>query len=106
VVHNIETRQKFVELRNNNLNQLEIIKVMNISYTTAYRWFEIPLFYERENMLKLPGSCVKVKTIWASDKRKANFALSAGYSVIVIWEYDIKYHFEKVKKDLCTILSK
>lgn len=66
-----------------------------------------PLFYNKTQKISFPGGrTVTVGDLWASDKRKQSFAVGAGYSVIVVWEHDVKYREEQVREDLCTILLK
>jgi len=66
-----------------------------------------PLFYNRDDILNFPGGKkLKIKDIWAADKRKQSVAIASGYSVVVIWENDVNFREEKVKEDLCMILLK
>lgn len=61
-----------------------------------------PFFYKEEDIIYLPSGPQKVCDVWVKDKRKIDFAVSKGYSVIVIWEYDLNHRPEKIIKETIT----
>lgn len=62
-----------------------------------------PNFYDENDLIPLPSGMEKSKTIWERDKRKVDFALSKGYSVLVFWEHEINYRIETIKERLLNV---
>jgi very-short-patch-repair endonuclease len=58
-----------------------------------------PIFYKEEDVIHLPSGPQKVSDLWAKDKRKIDFAISKGYNVLVIWEYDLNHRPDKIIKE-------
>lgn len=59
-----------------------------------------PLFYRQEDIMPHPGGSISAKDIWERDKRKIDFIEKMGYKAVVLWEYEINYHFDSVKERL------
>lgn len=54
-------------------------------------WHANPLIYKEDDVLKFPGTKgLMAKDIWEKDKRKLDYAKKNGYSLITIWETEIK----------------
>jgi hypothetical protein len=52
-------------------------------------WHASPRVYFPDSIVSLPhGKKVKAEDIWEKDKKKINLAISNGYQVKIIWEYD------------------
>lgn len=53
-------------------------------------WHANPNKYKSEDVLKFPGKSVKANDLWEKDKKKIDEYKKRGYSVITLWETDIK----------------
>lgn len=54
-------------------------------------WHANPTIYKGNDVLKFPGTDgVLAKDIWEKDKKKLDYARKNGYSLITIWETEIK----------------
>lgn len=62
-------------------------------------WHGNPEIYKPNDLL-LKGSSkeIKMSDKWKADKEKIDFVLNRGYSVLIVWENDLKNNFE-VEKD-------
>ena len=54
-------------------------------------WHANPKFYKESYELSFPGNIkIKAKDLWEKDYRKKVLAESRGYTLLYIWENDIK----------------
>ena len=62
-------------------------------------WHGNPKIYKPDDII-LKGSSgeILVKNKWDSDKKKIDFAKTLGYTVLVVWEYDLINNFEEIKE--------
>ena len=61
-------------------------------------WHCNPLIWESDQVVKFPSGHFKVQEVWDRDKRKIDFAREMGYTVLVIWETDLKSDVENCKR--------
>jgi G:T-mismatch repair DNA endonuclease (very short patch repair protein) len=59
-----------------------------------------PAIYSKNDVIPLPSGLCTAQELWEKDKRKIDFARSKGYTVIVIWEHEIKYRLNETKERL------
>lgn len=64
-------------------------------------WHGNPKIY-KVNDLIMKGSSVErtVGDKWGFDKKKIDYAISLGFEVLVIWEYDLNNNLEEVKESI------
>src|ERR1035437_5387035 len=54
-------------------------------------WHGNPMFYDKNDIVKLPGNKITLaKDIWKKDLKKRKSAEKKGYKIVHIWEYEIK----------------
>lgn len=54
-------------------------------------WHANPVVYQADDVVKLPGKSKLAKEVWAYDARKNGYAEKKGFTVIKIWEREIKF---------------
>jgi G:T-mismatch repair DNA endonuclease (very short patch repair protein) len=62
-----------------------------------------PNIYCENDEIPLPSGKCKAKYIWEKDKRKIDFAIYKGYSVVVVWEHELNYRIEAIKERLSNV---
>jgi G:T-mismatch repair DNA endonuclease (very short patch repair protein) len=59
-------------------------------------WHFNPLLYKENDVVSIPGNPeFLVKDKWGYDKEKNDFAISKNFTVLVVWEYDLKKNKEE-----------
>ena len=64
-------------------------------------WHGNPILYKADDLILKNTSCeMKVSDKWEKDVHKLHTAKKAGYSVLVIWEYDLNNSYKETVKGI------
>jgi len=64
------------------------------------KWHANPLIYKNTDIINIFGVDKKCEDIWIMDSNKRKCAESYGFTVLSVWESDLKYNLEKTIKEI------
>ncbi len=87
--HDCETGKYFYDFT-------DLINKKVIEYNGDF-WHANPIKYEKKDLMKFPNHKIKpASEIWENDRVKNQLAIDNGYSVLVIWESEVKEDTDKI----------
>lgn len=84
----------------NFIKEKRLILEVNGDYVHAN-----PLYYKDNDLIEMPGNSYLAKEKWIDDKNKRDLAEKNGYTLVNIWETEIKKDILLVEEFLCRLLK-
>lgn len=69
-------------------------------------WHANPKKYSADCVLNFPNGKITAKEKWDYDKKREQFIIDSGYSIIVLWEHDINHDVLYIERALESIATK